>query len=84
MTAMRSSVSLFERLVTWIRARSAAPGRAPGEGHLTEPPMSYAEILAASAFLDFGGVPLDWSSPRRHGRNEDLPVHHPSSEPFVG
>jgi hypothetical protein len=49
-----------------------------------EPPMSYAEILAASAFLDFGGVPLDWSSPRRSDCDGDSPANHPSGEPFVG
>jgi len=84
MSATRLSVSLFERLVTWIRARSAAPSRAPGQGHLTELPMSYAEILAASAFLDFGGVPLDWSSPLSPDRDEDSLAHRPSGEPFVG
>jgi hypothetical protein len=64
MMAIRLHVPLLDRLRGWIDDLAAAPAEAPEDRCETVTAMSYAEILAASAFLDFGGVPVDWLSTR--------------------
>jgi hypothetical protein len=62
MMAIRLHVPLLDRLRGWIDDLTAASAGAPEDRCETVTAMSYAEILAASAFLDFGGVPIDWRS----------------------
>jgi len=41
-------------------------------GHDREPPLAFGEILAASAYLDFGGLPLEfWPGYRSAAKADD-------------
>jgi len=63
------------------RDRERTNGITDSVGHLREPPIVLAEVIAASSFLDFGGVPdaryfhtlYDWRLSERAGSSDDAP-----------
>jgi len=71
MSTLRLPVSLLDRLRTWIDDLTVAPAAVPEDGSDPVTPMSYAEILAASAFLDFGGIGIDSLRVRRRDDGSD-------------
>jgi hypothetical protein len=56
------------------RPRHLPPAGAPAKtGHDCDRPLAFAEILAASAYLDFGGLPLEfWPGYRDAAKADDV------------
>lgn len=56
-------MSLFDRIVAWLHVQAGETAEAP-EGDRDREFLLFAEILAASAYLDFGGWPIEpWVRP---------------------
>ena len=53
-----SVMSLFDRIVAWLHVRAGETAKAPQQDRDCEF-LLFAEILAASAYLDFGGWPIE-------------------------
>jgi hypothetical protein len=48
----------FDQLLTWLRARPGKWEHSLNQDREVEP-VPFAEIVAASSFLDFGGLPVE-------------------------
>jgi hypothetical protein len=67
----------MRQIARFLRAVRHSPSTVLGDGdHEPEPPTSFAEIAAASSFLDFGGIPDGrWRNAwRLPGRGDFVPA----------